>query len=759
MHKIESGRPPWFKCFCGGHPLFAAALVAAASVAMADLHLTWGVCTAAVLGAVGTVFVGWRPGLAWLLCGWISIGSFVWRDQSRATAERELIAAPGGWMQADVLKDAQEKGPYWTAPARLSGGGKMGATVLWQGRGDPPVAGSVVTAHGNFGPLPEARNPGEFDRAAWLRKQGIAAVFHAEWDDTLETGRWAALGARIRHGFRDRVTAGLPQDSQEANVIRAVVIGEPPPDADALIAAFRNSGTLHVFSVSGLHVAMVGSIGWLLLSWAGVPRRQAVLFLLPLMFGYSWITGNSAPAVRSAWMAAVFLGAFVFRRRPDLLNALGAVLLGAMLWDGQLLFQAGVQLSYGVVAAIAVGSALTSRAFAAMAAPEPYLPNQLMTRWQAFCLKQRRNLAQSLGVSLAAALGSAPLTAFHFGLVTPISLLANLVLVPLVFLLLCIALAAVALSPIAPLSRTVNRLNGLVANASVSSARLFAAVPGGHFRVGRPVPPMLLVYDLPHGAGAACFTGGSDGAVLIDCGDRQSFKRSVMPSLRQLGIEPDAVVLSHPDGGHLGGGAPVWEAFPIQQALVPVALAHSPAFQSWIHEGPNAGVRIRQAMPSDSLGFPDGAKLEILHAPEPRAVNGIADERVAVFKLHWRGWKFLLTSDAGMGTEKKLLDAGIDLSADVIISGRHRTDLTLCDAFLNAVHPQVIIASNASFPAEEKLAPTQVAYWTSRGIQVLDQGVTGGVSARVGADGELRIVGFLSASPVTLTPHSQKSGP
>ena len=88
-----------------------------------------------------------------------------------------------------------------------------------------------------------------------------------------------------------------------------------------------------------------------------------MLVLLPLIFGYSWITGNSPPAVRSAWMAAVFLGAFVFRRRPDLLNALGAVLLAAMLWDGRLLFQPGVQLSYGVVAAIAVGTAWAAKLF------------------------------------------------------------------------------------------------------------------------------------------------------------------------------------------------------------------------------------------------------------------------------------------------------------------------------------------------------------------------------------------------------------
>ena len=60
-------------------------------------------------------------------------------------------------------------------------------------------------------------------------------------------------------------------------------------------------------------------------------------------------------------MAAVFLGAFVFRRRPDALNSLGAVLLATLLWDGRLLFQTGVQLSYGVVAAIIIGASAGGR--------------------------------------------------------------------------------------------------------------------------------------------------------------------------------------------------------------------------------------------------------------------------------------------------------------------------------------------------------------------------------------------------------------
>jgi competence protein ComEC len=722
-------------------------------VLAADWNWSAGLALAALLGVAGGVVVNRRVGLAWLVCGGVAVGVFTWRNDTRLADERALLGSAGGEMRGRVLKDGKGGGGYWVAPVVLQGGPQAGAKVWWEGRGETPVAGSRVTARGNFGPLPEMRNPGEFDQAAWLRGQGVAAVFHATWvEGTVVTGYWPALGARLRQGFRAAVTAGLPEDSQEAVVIRAVVIGEQPSDAEELVAAFRNSGTLHAFSVSGLHVAMVGSIGWCLLRLVGLPRRQSVLFLLPLIFGYAWITGNSPPAERSAWMAAVFLGAFVSRRRPDLLNALGAVLLVAMLWDGRLLFQPGVQLSYGVVAAIAIGTGWASRLFSWMAKPELYLPLAMMNRWQLWWLERRRWVAQSLGVSLAAGIGSTPLTAFHFGLVTPISVVAGLFLIPMVFILLSAALLAVALAPLVPpAARLVNQANGYVAWGCVRIAEGFAAVPGGHFQLRRETRPFLLVYDLEHGAGGACFSGG-DGTVLLDCAARNSFKRQLAPSLRRQGIKPDSVILSHPDGGHLGGGAAVWQTFPIRQVVLPVERSRSPAFRSWLNDAPQAGIKLLQAADFRDLPLPDGARLEILLAPDPYSQNASADDRVAIFRLHWKGWKLLLTSDAGTSAEVELLAAGKDISADVIIAGRHRADLTLTDLFLDAVNPRVIVASHSAFPLAENLKPETVAYWRSRQIQVMHQGDTGAVTIRVDESGNLRLEGFVDKSVITLKP-------
>ena len=748
-------RPYFFGAqnFCGRHPLFLAALVAVASVTTGNWSFPAAALLAAVLGLAGGWLCGWRVGLAWLACGVLAASVLTLRTELQVSAQRALVGSVTTAVQGHLLKDARGGGRFWNSQVVLLTGAQAGSKVWWEGRGEPPVAGAKVMASGNFGPLPGPRNPGEFDKAAWLQSHGVVAAFHAtSLEGEVETSAWAAWAAELRRNFRTAVTAGLAEDSQEAQVIRAIVIGEQPQDAVELIDAFRNSGTLHAFSVSGLHVAMVGSIGWLLLRFCGVSRRSAVLGLLPLIFGYSWITGNSPPAVRSSWMACVFLGAFVYRRKPDLLNALGAVLLVAMLWDGRLLFQPGVQLSYGVVAAIAVGTAWASGLFSWIAKPELYLPLAMMNWRQRCWLWVRRKLAQSLAVSLVAGIGSTPLAAFHFRLFTPISVLAGVVLVPVIFLLLSIALVSVAIYPIAPpVTRLVNQANGGVAKLCVWIAQGFSAVPGGHFHL-KDRRPFLLVYDLKEGAGAACFSGGSSGAVMLDCADAYNFKQRVAPSLRRLGVAPDAAVFSHPDGSHLGGGAVVWEEFPVRQALLPVTHSRSPAFRSWLKDAPVAGVRILQATDVSNLKMPDGARLEIVHTPDPAAQNIPADDRVAIYRLHWRGWKLLFTSDAGVGTETKILALKKDISADVIIAGRHAADEILSDLFLDAVNPRVIVASNASFPVEEQLDPDAVDYWQSRGIHVLDQGKSGGVTLRIDDKGSLRIEGFVDQSLLVLKP-------
>ncbi|HEX5790132.1 MAG TPA: ComEC/Rec2 family competence protein [Luteolibacter sp.] len=726
----------------------------------------WWLALACVLGAAAEAL---HPALAWswvlmvaLGCGWLwhwrvatlvgvslalAVAGLEWRHGRDARWAQDLWSAGQGEWSGVVLEDARGDEKSWMAPVELEAGpAAVGARVWWQGRGEVPVAGARVKAEGRFRPAEPARNPGEFDRAQWLACEGCVAIYQQVHgvEASVRTGPVTRALAALRRDFRQRVAAGLPEESAEAAVIRAVVIGERPAGHPQVIEAFRDSGSLHVFSVSGLHVGMVAAIVWGIVSLLGLPRRQAIPVVLFLVFGYAWLCGGQPPAMRAAWMAAVFLGAFALRRQPDLLNALGVVLLALVLWDGRLLSQPGVQLSYGAVAAIGFGAPPLMRLLAPLQAIELYLPRQQMGPVARIAWWLRRWIVATLGVSVAAGLASLPLSAWHFGMMAPVSILGALLLLPLVFLLLVVGLASVVLSPVAePVSMGLNRVNGVLADGCVQAAAWVAAIPGGHWQVGGVKGPALLIYDLPRGDGAACVVSSGQGGVLIDCGGTGSFRGVVAGSLQQLGIRPDAAVLTHPDGGHLGGGAAVWQTVPLRQALLPVRRARSESYRQWLEAAPQAGVKTLFADQVGSLPLADGATLEVLHAPDAWSAQVPADDRVLVTRLRWQGWSFLWLSDAGLATARELLDSGVDLRADVLVCGRHRRDRALDEDLLDAVAPRWLIVGNAREPESERIEPAMIACWRRQGIVVIDQAETGGLTVRT-ERGELEIEGFLT---------------
>jgi len=736
------------------HPLLWVAAAAVAGVLVADgFFLPGAICGLLVFTVL------FRAGLTRITAAAVVLSAAAgslhgWRKGPQDTARTWVTSArvSSAEISARVLSAPKANAQGWSALVAVHSGGPAGK-VSWWGRGEAPPRGAEISSKGRFRPFPEQRNPGTFDVASWLYRLGAWGIFEAEGPARIVSvpSAFDLVEEQTRNGFRHAVTAGLDPVGREAAVIRAMVIGDNPDGDEALIDAYRASGTLHVFSVSGMHVAMVGVIGWFLLKLLGVPRRSAVILILLGMLGYAWVTGMKPPAVRSVVMAAALLGAFLTRRRPDLLNALGFALLAAVITNGHLIFQAGVQLSFGVVFAIGMGTALASKAFTWISVKEPYLPRSLYGWWRERWLRFREKTVSALGASTVASVGSVPLTLGHFGFLAPISILASPIIGLPVFALMSLALLAVVLSPFPSVQRTVNRLNGGMARLCTGVADTFARIPGGNFTFARDRPgtDFLLVFDPGYGGGAAVLHDRGS-TILIDAASRAGFRSVVQPSLEHLALVPDSIVLSHPDGGHIGGALDALEPFPIRQILLPVARARSSVFRDIMKTAEQK--RIPAVLPS--LGSPYSISqdtwLEVLHLPPPLEMNTVADERVMVCRLHWHGWRVLFLSDAGWTTERALLESGLDLSADVIVAGRHRHDSSMGDDFLAAVKPRAIVASHTDFPSEERIPPRWAAHCEEIGIHLFHQGKTGAVSLALGAEGSLELRGFLDHSELRL---------
>ena len=348
-----------------------------------------------------------------------------------------------------------------------------------------------------------ARNPVEFDRMDWLRSRGLAGEIRVDSHQVLGGPRAALFLQRLawslRGELRARIVAGLGEEGIGPVLIRGLVLGERS-EGGAYYGAFRKSGTMHIFAVSGLHVGLVGALAWILIRVVRAPRRWGLWAVLAIVWGYALVTGLRPPAARAAFMASVFLLGFVVRRQPSLANSLLASVPAVLLIDSYQLAQVGFQLSYVVVGMIILLAPCFSRVFESITTGDPFIPRAVYTRWYRVSLAVRKYLIGLMVVSLAAWLGSMPLIGYHFGIVTPSAVLASMLLVPLVFLILSLALVGVVIGLVfEPLQVGLNRSNALLAEGAYLIAEKVTEIPGSHFELHGQGDWSggILVFDLP----------------------------------------------------------------------------------------------------------------------------------------------------------------------------------------------------------------------------------------------------------------------
>ncbi len=697
----------------------------------------WGWGWAAVLAIPMAVLAARRrwnaaAALAGIALFWWLHGSQL--DLEARTAERAAAAGRNVvTIEGTLMALRDEEGFLPRGLLRLAdgdnpdpGGGRVGV----HGLPEAVRPGDRLRLRGCFEVPGPPRNPGQFDRLHWLRSRGIAAEFEAS--AVRVAGRpdpWLAahrIAWEARLDIRRRLATGLDEHGTGAAVIRALVLGDRSGGDPEVFDAFRESGTMHLFAVSGLHVGLVGFMAWGVLHLFPVPRSRGLWMVLAAMWCYAMVTGLRPPALRASLMATALLAGFAVKRRPVLANSLLASMPAVLVMDSFQLRQAGFQLSYVVVATIILLAPFLYRRVEPWVRIDPFLPRPLLTTWQRRRHAARRQGAGLVVVSCAAWCGSLPLIALHFGMVTPVAVLASVALIPAAFAMLVLAFAGLALGSIwQPLGAAVNRVNDWLAVRTYETAREISKLPGSHFMCRRPDwTGGLVVFDLPHGDAAVYC--GAGGGLLIDGGDERQFRFIVRRALHGTGTQIDSLALTHPDGGHAGGLTTALREFPVRQILLPVEDAGSPAFRRLRLEAARRGCREVQARPGARHPLDRGATLEVLRAA-PDVRGGLADDRGMVLRLDWHGWRILLTGDAGFEIEKELLARGADLRSDVWIMGRHRTDFTGHLEFVEAVDPRIILADEEAFPPELRLPSWWVDALARRGIDLWRRPETGAV--------------------------------
>ncbi|MDP8255745.1 MAG: DNA internalization-related competence protein ComEC/Rec2 [Candidatus Alcyoniella australis] len=680
----------------------------------------------------------------------------------------------------------------------LEGQGARAMLTVYQGQVQSRV-GDRVRFYGRVKLPTSFRNPGCFDIAAYERRRGIELLGSLADARDLEllqpAAAWPLRRALedLRGRIRSNIVLAAPGDA--AAVLCALVLGETGMIDEALRETFIHSGAAHLLAISGTHVAALLAFvsvlvmlifkarpNWLLRVDA---RKVAALCCTLTVAGYVLLADLRITALRAAIMFGVAALALISDRLRDLTSAVSlAVVVILLIWPGSL-FEPGFQLSFCAVTTLALYLGWLRRRRSRLSELKrlelTHKPHGLL-----------RGVAHLAGVSLALVLGTAPVSAAHFGQVAPGAIVANMAAMPLVGLLvvplglcgamlslvwpaagsLLIALAGALIQGLIPFLEAVAELPGayltlapprplqvallLAALLAVALERprrlwlhcaLILAALAGLFEVGLWARNRLdnsfrvealdvgqglcLLLRFPHGR-AGLIDGGGMRIGEMDIGEV-----AVLPYLRHERIRKlEFVLATHPHPDHFRGLQSVLRSLKVDEFWR----------SRFDHTEPQADLRYRELLelvqrlgirqreldmesPPIEIG---GVRLAVLLPPPAREdLRGwTLNDKSVVLKAALGEVSFLLGADMEQHAERRLLQSDFSLQSTVFLAPHHGSDTSSSEALLAAVHPKHALISAGRFNSYGLPSPRVIKRLQRLGIRVWRTDLDGLVSIK-----------------------------
>lgn len=547
--------------------------------------------------------------------------------------------------------------------------------------------------------------------------------------------------ARIKHALAERISEIFPADT--AGFMRSAMLGDKSELYNDLphYVALTRSGFMHIAAVSGMHVAFLVSLVQLVF---GKTRRSS-LGCIALIWCFVLVTGASPSAVRAGFMQSLLLLAPVFRRENDPITSLTSILALLLLANPHSASSVSLQLSFGAMAGIlCFGSRMNT-----------LLVQLVRSR------RMRRILKYPIGVaasSLSVMAFTVPLTAIHFGYVSVLSPIMNILALWAVSLCFCGGFIACALSLIfTPLGifaaalvswpvRYIYLLAGLISKVpfalvyfenklilpwlilsyaliiisafSRASAACKLAVPALLSVVALSLALGVVKLDYMRGDGSVAVLDvgqgqslaliSPDSAVLIDCGGGAKQRRAGETAAAYLisrgRTELDALVLTHLHADHANGVLQLMEMCKVKRIIMPVNPNDDDGLLEPIlasaHEHGTEIIYISTDV-SMSLG---GICLE-LFAPQEA---GDANERCLMcLATFGEDYDMLVTGDAPAEAELSLISTHEIRDTELFIVGHHGSKNSNSEELIKGIGADTAVISvgynNYGHPTQQTL--------------------------------------------------------
>ena len=610
-------------------------------------------------------------------------------------------------------------------------------------------AGQPVEISGVLAHPPPPLAEGLFDDRNYLATRGIYYQLKSDstndWHLRAPTLSTPPLTDRFLKWSKQTLAYGLPLEDEPLRLLWAMTLGWRTAFTGDIGDPFLRAGTMHLFAIDGLRIALIAGMLVALLRVLQISRAWCGVVAIPAIWFYSAATGWESSAIRATVMMTIVLGGWALKRPGDLLNSLAAAAFIILLWEPRQLFEASFQLSFSVMLVIGLLLPRMNKISDGLLRHDPLVPDDLIPKWRRILISTSRILARYFSLSLAAWLGSIPLSALYFHLFSPISPVANLIAVPLGTLALMSNFGALVCGAWFPFATELfNNAAWFFMSAMTDVSEWFTKIPGSYFYVPGPSWILIGIYYailiialsdwlktarrrisgtavlifiaaicfqqwessrgeteltvLPLDGGHAVFVdaAGRKNDWLIDCGDEGAVNFTLKNFLRAQGVNKiPRLVLTEGNVQNCGGAELLDQLFGVGELWTSPVHFRSSAYNE-------TAAAFEKSSRHNTLNC--GERAGCWQILWPMATNNFtrADDSALVLLGNFSGAKILLLSDLGRAGQSELLSTTNDLRADIVVAGLPDEGEPLSNALLDAIRPKIIVIADSEYPADRR---------------------------------------------------------
>ncbi|NQT95391.1 MAG: ComEC family competence protein [Candidatus Omnitrophica bacterium] len=404
-------------------------------------------------------------------------------DRSHHYIEAVVVSSPEYyWMRSGRRKASffAEALSYKDDELWIGARGKS-LVNIWDNENDI-LYGERILLFGTLKTPYKNRKPDEFNYAEYLKRKGIYTIIDVRRDDDVEGIRpnKAASIKGLIFDARSRIESLIRRHLRfpDGAIVNAMLIGKRSYLTKELNELFIKTGTAHIVSVSGLHVAVISAILFFILRMIGIPRKISCVLVFAFLIVYAIIAGQRIPIIRAVIMISIYLLSYILERDFDIYSTLSLAGIIILIYNPMQLFSAGFILSFACVFSICYLTPKLSN---------PLFSDQIR-KWGIGAYAVRIVL-----VSIAVYIGIMPIIAYFFSIISPITIIANIFVVPLLGVILFLAILFLVTTAILP---ALGVLIGLCLHGIISvlikGISLLSEIPLGYFYIEN-IPLYLVV--------------------------------------------------------------------------------------------------------------------------------------------------------------------------------------------------------------------------------------------------------------------------